>query len=742
MKAAIIYRRDTKKEQIPRNSTTLLNFSKPTMNLRNTLFFIAIACLSVLNEPSASFAATPKGTRNQDQKTPSIQVLKDSFRNGTIDKRSHLDLAAACFAAREYDYAEKVTEKLLALYPKDISVLNKVIDLYLLSKNAEKTLPLYDELLVIDPNNIELAIKAAKAYSWTGRWEAALKLFDRIVSSGDTSDALQREYADVLYANKQYAKAAARVQKVFETNKQKDYAVEFAYKLVEVKAYREASELLRSVEKQYPKDPLVLDAKANLAIGTGNLAEALKISEELIKRSPKNRINQSALLRKAEISSWQKDFPSALASYDKLIKRENVNSSNDVRLQAFRQKGRVLGWMAKYGEATSVYDEALRAYPQKRELNAEVKAKKNYYRNSTRLAMADYKEWLALEPNEFEALFDLGQLSMQNAQWNDARQTYQQMLTMMPEHKQASLASQKVNILSSMKLLQSGAEYYTVDSQWQSINFSSSAYYTSLSTPIGEDFAGFLQVANKSYSFKKSQGDITQKNVMGGFEYRKLPDFLVRGAYGFHSNSGNMKNSDTGFLETQSEPLNNIHLGIAFRREEVIDNEETFRSHLQKNRWQSRLLYDGYRNWNAGVDYDVANYSDGNSSSTTGADVTAHLLFGAKRMSLTYRMQNYGFSDVTPHTYWTPSSFTTNALNIELRNYFNKELFQGVNETYYSSSYKIIAEPDNNVSHQIRAALYHDWSNRLSTSIEGQYSWATKAFYEDKLLKTDIRWFF
>jgi len=713
----------------------------------NTFFFIAMAGIAVLSDPVISHAVTHKKSKAQQSKTqlqnsPAVNISMDSFRGGALDKQTSLKLAANCFAAKEYNDGEEVIDTLLELYPNDELILNKAIDLYLSAQNAEKTLPFFDQLLKIDPNNTALTTKAARAYSWTGRWETALKLLDSVVSAGDTSDAIQREYADVLYNNKQYAKATARYQKIFETNKQKDYAIAFTYKLAAAKEYAEAGKLLNSIEKQYPKDPSVLETKANIALGRQDFSEALKISEELIKRSPKNRTNQTALLIKAEISSWERDYQTSLTSYDRLINTDNVHKSNFFQLKAYREKGRVLGWMAKYGAATSVYDEAVQAYPQSEGLKAEATAKKNYYRNSYRPAVKAYKKWLDIEPNEAEPLFDLGQLYMQNAKWSDANETYQQMLTMMPEHRQAALAKQKTGILSSMKLLQSGAEYFNVKSQWKSINFSSTGIYSSVSYPFQDNLSGFLQLENKSFHFEDSKGSIGQNNIMTGLEYRDLPDILVRGAYGYHANSQNVENSHTGFLETQSEPLNNIHFGLAFRREEVIDNANTFRNHLQKNRWQSRLIYDGYRNWNAGVDYDTENYSDGNSSVTTGADFTAHLLFGPKRLNLTYRLQNYGFSDVSAHEYWTPSSFTTHSLGLEFRNYFNEELFQGVNETYYTTSYKIIAEPESNVSHQIHATLYHDWSNRFSTSIEGQYSWATKAFYEDKLLKTDIRWFF
>ncbi|MEI6638414.1 MAG: tetratricopeptide repeat protein [Chlorobium sp.] len=714
------------------------------MRSRKAFFFIAMAGIAILTEPCIGHAAKQKKAKtpkNRVQESSTVTpVSMDLFRDGTLDKQSTLKLASTLFTNKEYKDGDEVAARLVELYPKDAFVLKKVIELYLAVQNAEKTLPLYEQLRKIDPQNAQVILNAARAYSWTGRWDTALKLLDTVVSSGDTSNAIQREYADVLYNSKQYVTASEYYQKLFEKNRQKDYAIAFVYKLSAVKELVEAKKLLDCVEKYYPKDISLLETKANLALGRGDLTEALKICEELIQRSPKNRTNQTALLIKAEIASWQKEYATSLGSYDKLIASDSNHHSDYFRIKAYREKGRVLGWIAKYGKATATYDEGVRAYPESKELKAEATAKKNYYRGAYRPALKAYREWLLIEPNEPEALFDLGQLSMQNGRWKEARETYKLLLTEMPGHRQAALAQQKNSILSSMPLLHSGAEY--VKSEWKSMNVTYSGAYSSISWPYGDQFSGFMRLDHKSFRFENSTGNVSQHNITTGFEYRNIPDILFRGAYGYHVNSGKSTGAHTGFVETQSEPLNNIHLGFAFRREEVIDNAETFRRGLKRNRLQGRVTYDGYRNWNAGMDYDIANYSDANQSHTTGGDVTAHLLFGQRHLNLAYRFQNYGFSSSTPHIYWSPASFNTHSLGMEFRNYFNDELFQGVNETYYSTSYKIIAEPENNISHQIRAMLYHDWSNHFSTSIEGQYSWATKAFYEDKLLKTEIRWFF
>jgi len=716
------------------------------MKSSNNFFFIAMAGMALLVEPAIGHTAVHKA-KTHVRKSKPVPVTMESFTSGALDKQATVKLASSLFAAKDYTSGEVVVARLLNDYPDDDAVLRKIIDLYIAAQNAEKALPIYDRLIKINPKETKLIMKAAKAYSWTGRWEATLKMIESVLVTGDTSDATQREYIDVLYTNKQYGKATEYYLKYFTKNRQndykkRDYAIAFIYKLASSKEYTEAEKLLAAVETQYSRDIVVLETKANVALGKQDFSEALKFSDELIKRSPKNHPNETALLIKAEIASWQRSYANALVNYDSLISRANGQKSEYFRQKAYREKGRVLGWMARYGDAETVYDEAVRSYPNNKGLQAESLAKRAYYRNTWRPAVEGYKNWLLVEPNDPEALFDLGQLYMQSAKWSEAAETYQMMLKLMPEHRQAALAKEKGDILSSKRLFRSGIEYFNGKSEWKSTNVSYTGLYSSLSYPLEEQLTGFIHYDNKSFSFENFPGKFHQNNITTGIEYRHLPDFVIRGAYSYHANSQNIENNHTGFLETQSQPFNNVHLDVAFRNEEVIDNAETLRSRLQRDRWQGRLLYDGYRNWNAGLDYEVASYSDGNRCFTAGGDVTAHLLVGKERLNLVYRLQNYGFHDVSLHSYWTPSSFTTHSVGIDFRHYFNGELFQGVNETYYTTSYKVIAEPNDNVSHQVRATLCHDWSNRFSSSLETQYSWATAAFYEDKMVKAEIRWFF
>ena len=296
-----------------------------------------------------------------------------------------------------------------------------------------------------------------------------------------------------------------------------------------------------------------------------------------------------------------------------------------------------------------------------------------------------------------------------------------------------------------MVSLNSSAEYFSAKSGGRETDVSFSSFNTSISYTFQDRFSGFLNYNTKFYRFKHPAQTPLSQGITLGMEYRNLPDILIRGAYGFRQNPNYLPDSHTGFLETESQPLDNLHLGLSFHKEDVISNYETLQNHLQTNHWQGRVVYDGYRRWHAGIDYAIDHYSDSRSSLTAGLDVTANLLYDPQRLSITYRLQDYGFgADTDPHAaYWTPSSFTTHTAGIEWQYFLNKERFQGANAAYYTAALRLSLEPKGNVSHQIHAGLHRDWNNRFSTSIDYQYTWnAHYDIYRDRMLTVEAKLFF
>lgn len=156
------------------------------------------------------------------------------------------------------------------------------------------------------------------------------------------------------------------------------------------------------------------------------------------------------------------------------------------------------------------------------------------------------------------------------------------------------------------------------------------------------------------------------------------------------------------------------------------------------------MLYDGFRRWNAGADYALDRYSDGNASRTNiGADVTAHLFYEPTRLSVSYRWQNYAFSDrsgvllagIVHHPYvWSGvAAFPEWRRALPRR---KRHLLQcGIPGESRTGQHFL--------SHHVEAGVYRDWNSRLSTSLQYQHTWNSKeAVYEDDRLSAQAQWHF
>ena len=736
-----------------------------------SIIFIALASIVFMAVPSKSHAVSP----NSDilHSTAVTTISMEAFRAGILDRQGTLDLAATCLAAGQNQNETEIANKIVVLYPSDDEILKIAILLFENTSQSEKALPLYEQLRKRHPDDTKLTADAARAYSWAGRLTESLNLYDLVINSGNGNDPILSQYADVLYENKEYVKAVVQYRELWKKGSlQKKQAINFVHALMAAGEHAESNKLLNSLAKLYPGDTEVLKATADVsfamkdygraakiysdlnvkrpddlrfytwlsdvAMVSNDYPEAIKINKQILGLSPENH---QAMLTIARASSWSGDYSTALFYYDKLIASSNPDPVY------YREKARVLGWMGNQSGSVSLYDGALRAYPQNKALKAEAEAKKNYYSNTYRPAVRAYKEWLVAEPKQPEALFDLGQFYLQNGRWKEAIETYDELLTEIPDHRLAALARQKAIVASSMMTINSCAEYFSAQSGGRETDVSFSGFYTSLSYPFQDRLTGFVNLNSKSYRFKHDPQTPLSKGITLGFEYHNLPDILFRGAYGFHQNPSYLRDSRTGFLETESQPLDNLHLGLSFHKQDVISNYTTLQNNLQTNHWQGRIVYDGYRRWHAGIDYAIDHYTDNKrkSSLTTGMDITANLLYDPQRLSITYRLQDYGFGadSEAGYSFWTPSSFTTHTAGIEWQHDLNKERFQGANAAYYTAAFRFSLEPKGNVSHQIHAGLHRDWSNRFATTVEAQYTWDTKSsIYEDKLLKAEFKWFF
>jgi len=679
------------------------------------------------------------------EKTPSTVVLQKKSREGKISTSQvsggiadHLDirtLADTFLKSGEYKKAEELLERLLVWYPGDEEIKKKAIWAYEALSEPLKALAMYEQLLKWHPDDTYLTSSAAKTYAWAGEHLKALQLYRSLVENSRASDLIKSEYADLLYLDRQYVNAEAQYRELWKFGAlQKQQALRFYVTLDYAAKHAEALALLDSLAIRYPGDVELLSPTAATTFALQQYDRSVALCHEILRYFPEN---EQALSTIARVSSWQREYDTALAYYDKLIA---TASSTPL---FYREKARVLGWMTFYGDALLLYADAVQKFPGHEALLAEAEAKKSYYNNAYRHSIRAYKRWLALEPRHPEALFDLGQLLMRNGRWKEAIEVYDSLLEAMPNHRQARAAKEKTVTLSSMTLVRSRAEYFRAKSSGRLTDLASTAFTTSFVHPLNDRLSLYTDLESKSYSFVNSPLKPSAQGVMVGVEYRNQPDIRLRAAAGIRHNSGNLKDSGIGYVEAESSPVDNLHIALRFRRDEVIENSMTLINHLQKNEWQGKVLYDGFRRWNTGADYELAHYSDGNRRITTGADFTTHILYDPYRLNLTYRVQNYRFTD-SREEYWTPSSFITHRVGVEWQHQLRQgELFQGGREFSYNVAYRMSFEPKGAISRQFEVGVQGDWSNRLSTSLSYQHTWnSVKDIYLDDRLNAEIRWYF
>ena len=752
------------------------------MKSRNILLMMVMASVALTSDPvptqaenlSTGITVARSGRRNRRpsrrtavKKQPVVKVAPvsmESFVEGKLDKEGVKGLAYQSIRTKEFRDKEPLFRKALEYFPDDQQIIRGAITVFENEGKAEDAIPLYNVLLQNNPDDVALNLQAAQAFFWTGRNSDAVRCYEMVLKTGRANNKITERYAKALVSDSQDALGAAQYRKLIDSNYYRTATgpvVEEMFKIIdrltETGNKSEAEKNFDYLVKTFPDNPEVKERNADklsqAALRAGNLDEALRKSRIALQVNPDNR---TSLLTAARVSSWQHDYAAALESYDRLIalpvvaapaagatpyQLQKAQGDAKMREVAMREKARVLGWKGAYGAALEQYAQAKEAFPDVEAVAAEAKAKHEYYKNAYRPAVKAYKEWIKVDPEEPEAAFDLGQLYMQHAHWGDAADVYGKMVKEMPYQPNAPVALDKTNILSSMTQLDVGGDYYRVNSEWKNINYQTKGAHAGVTIPFSESFLAFTGVDIRSYSFETLDRTYNPENLTIGMVLRSSPSISVRTAYTLHKFYPELPDSHTGYLEVTTLPFNDLHFNVSYRHEDVYDNATTFLSHLQANRWNFRTLYDRYLRWNIGMDVETAALSDGNSSVTMGADVTAHLLYGRNQLDVRYRLENFGYSELR-QDYWTPDTYTVNSLGMSFRHYFNEELYMGANNTWYELGYRANFEPNNNVSHQVHAGLYHDWNKRFSTAVSGHYTWATALFYEDRFVSADVRWFF
>jgi len=442
--------------------------------------------------------------------------------------------------------------------------------------------------------------------------------------------------------------------------------------------------------------------------------EAIKICDEALVEEPDNR---EVSLWLARLLSWDGQYKRSLQVYTEIINK------NQDWLEPRIEKARVLGWDHRYSASIKEYEDAFRQVKTSDEtVRLEMAAKKNYYNGFDLIGIKEYRKWLELEPDNLEALFDLAQIYSRNMQWGKAGELYDRVLKIYPYHPWAKIALDKAKINSNSVSAETGFEHYDASSASRDIDEKYWDIYAKARAPISENV--YLSVREDTILYQPSAAKSFQSQKTGvAIEYDKLPMLSARAAYVFSAYTGQPKDSSNFNGEVNFKPSDMGLLTFLYKREDVEDNSRTLIRNLKRDDYKIRASIMPNRRLTFGSDYTYSRYTDNNEKFTYGGDIRSQILFEPHSLSVTYRYEEYGYNK-SRNYYFTPGSFHYNTMTVEWREFLNKILFWGNNETYFSLKYAVNLDVHDQVGHLFYADLHRDWNNRFSTHLE----WSKKIY--------------
>lgn len=481
-----------------------------------------------------------------------------------------------------------------------------------------------------------------------------------------------------------------------------------AQSMMNLSDFNQAEPILQDLYSKYPQDSNIAVNYIVILATKHNYAQAIEICQKTLKSNPENKDTKIWLAR---LLSWNLQYDQSIKIYDEIIQ-----SSPDCN-EARREKARVLGWNRKYEAAVAEYKEASKRNLDNQPIYYETLSKYNLYNHFDIAAEENYKNWLDREPNNSEALFDLGQIYSHQQRWTEAKKMYERVSKTAGGHLMAGQALDKVNLYSRSLKLEAGFEYFEADSAGRQMDKRYWNTFASLRKPLNENIYLKVRQDNIWRSFRDFK-QIYQQQFSVGLEYFNKPYFWAALNY-----AGSIYQDEQGLKHTFGSQINFVPedawtISLSHQREQIADNSMTFLEKLYRDNYKVRVDYKPNYRIAAGADYMYSKYSDDNIRNAYGFDLAYYLSLDPKRLKLSYRYEQYGFNreDID---YFSPDSFHTNKVGLEWRQYLNKdEIFWGADDTYYTIAYDIIFDVRQQVGHKLYVDFHHDWSKNCSSHIE------------------------
>ncbi|MBF0452351.1 MAG: tetratricopeptide repeat protein [Candidatus Magnetomorum sp.] len=311
--------------------------------------------------------------------------------NATIQRR----LAELYVWSGQHETAFQMYQHLHERFPDDSAIRDKMIDIASWTKNAAATAFLVTELAEASPSIYTLQIKAGDAWIAAGQTEKSISFFEQALQIKPDNIALLRKLSQYYGWLERYDDIFRVLQKIEHYGKLSNTdRIQLAQAAMDRKKPQKVITLLSALTNDQLQDSSgILLAAAYEQ--TGQKDKAISIYKVLAQKYPDN---PEILIDIGNQLLWMKQLDTALSFYEQALS----NDSN--QLAALKGCAQIYAWQ-----------------------------------NNSDKAIRYFKRYVQINPDDYEVLYQLGELLFSNGQKRYAFKHYQKALALIHRAKKDSL---------------------------------------------------------------------------------------------------------------------------------------------------------------------------------------------------------------------------------------------------------------------------------------------------------------
>ncbi len=315
-------------------------------------------------------------------------ILLLAMQAPAFAQTADLQKAATLYTSGKYEEAGKLFESIINAGNASKEVYSGAIDCALKLKQYGKASALTESALAKFGSNYDLELLQAQLYNQLGNTAKSISALEKTVKRYPDSTGLKITLSDLytlrgseLYQNKKMEESAAALTTALRYNpKNPDARKNLIIIYLQEKKYKEALPYSKDAYRLFPNDKIIRQLYFETLIGLENFAEAVKVSEQIVKNSPDDiqaglnnallyRYNQEPQKALDKYAELRQKFPGSKEVYQAEISFLELASRYDTIIARYREflvlnpgdKDMIIG-LGKTYETRKSYDTARTVY--------------------------------------------------------------------------------------------------------------------------------------------------------------------------------------------------------------------------------------------------------------------------------------------------------------------------------------------------------------------------------------------